>query len=112
MNSHQPVFLSPLCFHDLTNRFCRKPFALITICVALRGVPSVPLCSNSVPSVLRFFPLLSPLVRCFQQLAGSFSLFALFSHTRAFVFSGLQPLLQKHRGMGVSVVEGAAVGAR
>src|SRR5882762_3110154 len=33
------VILSPLCFHGLTNCFSRKPFILITICVAPRGVP-------------------------------------------------------------------------
>jgi hypothetical protein len=39
-------------------------------------------------------------VVCFQQPAASFFLFALFLHTRAFVFSGLQPLLPKHPGVG------------
>src|SRR5882762_7132220 len=36
--SHKPV-LSPLCFHGLTDCFCRKPFALINICVAPRVSP-------------------------------------------------------------------------
>src|ERR1700730_7608385 len=30
----QSTFLSPLCFHNLTNCFPRKSFVLITICVA------------------------------------------------------------------------------
>src|ERR1700732_31244 len=30
----QSPFLSPLCFHNLTNCFSRKPLVLITICVA------------------------------------------------------------------------------
>src|SRR5258708_2090386 len=49
-------------------------------------------------SVLRFFPQL--LALCFQQLAASFFLFALFLPTQLFVFNRLQTLFQKHRGWG------------
>jgi len=63
-------------------------------------------CYGCVPSiirtqrpVLRFF-----LLRLFvlNNLRTLFSLFGLSSHTRTFVFSGLQTLLQKHRGYGGS----------
>jgi len=41
--------LSPLCFHGLTNCFSRKPFVLITLCVAPRVChPSVPPASFQV----------------------------------------------------------------
>ncbi len=60
-----------------------------------RGVPSAALFSFR-PRCSRGCDPLSLL--CFQQLAASFSLFALFLHTRAFVFRDLQPLLPKHRG--------------
>ncbi len=43
------LFLSPLCFHGLTNCFSRNPFILITICVAPRGVGSA-LLSQLSPS--------------------------------------------------------------
>src|SRR5882762_9672018 len=48
------AFLSPLCFHGLTNCFSRKPFILITICVAPRvwGPRSSPNSVYSVPSVV------------------------------------------------------------
>jgi hypothetical protein len=36
----QSAYLSPLCFHGLTNCFSRKPFVLITICVAPGCAPS------------------------------------------------------------------------
>jgi hypothetical protein len=76
------------------------------------GVSLGGLCASaSVPSVLGFFRSFFRSRVCFQQLAASFSLFALFSHTPAFVFSGLQPLSQKHRGMGVSEDGGVMVGA-
>jgi hypothetical protein len=80
-------------FQALTNPFFRKPF-LFTSIQNPRGVtPPRPLgaLSRSFCSIL-----------CFQQLAASFFLFAFFLHTCAFVFSGLQPLLQKHRGYGGS----------
>jgi hypothetical protein len=51
------------------------------------------------------------LAEYFQQLTASFSLLAFFSHTSAFVFSGLQPLLSKQGGWAWSartvVSEGA-----
>src|SRR6266404_1006539 len=37
------LFLSPLCFHGLTNCFSRNPFILITICVAPRCGVRAPL---------------------------------------------------------------------
>src|SRR5712672_3740558 len=51
--SHKPV-LSPLCFHGLTDCFCRKPFALINICVAPRVSPPTvhSLSSRKKPSAL------------------------------------------------------------
>src|SRR6267154_2700628 len=48
------LFLSPLCFHGLTNCFSLKSFLLITICVAPRvwGPRSSPNSVYSVPSVV------------------------------------------------------------
>src|SRR5882762_6517256 len=54
--------LSPLCFHGLTNCFSRKPFVLITLCVAPRGVPPLHAPSfisdqwRSIPAHLRSLP--------------------------------------------------------
>src|SRR6266436_5379592 len=100
----QSAGLSPLCFHGLTNCFSRKPFDLITICVAPGGVPSY-----SVISVLRppcplrcAFSCSCAVVR-FQQLADSFALLALFFELVPFIFRHLHPFLKKTGGwVGVS----------
>src|SRR6267154_3612669 len=67
----QSADLSPLCFHGLTNCFSRKPFVLITICVAPGCTPLVPSdagclgCSWGKPSV-------SILLRTLLRSCGSF----------------------------------------
>jgi hypothetical protein len=48
--AHYPP-LPAFCFHDLTNCFFRKPFALINICVALwyfpQRIPSIPILGST-----------------------------------------------------------------
>jgi hypothetical protein len=98
--------LPPLCFHTLTSCFSCKTFISSMICVApcvfpLLGVIRARLrrpAPNSVCCVLRFSRF--SFVPCFQQFADSFSLLHSFSDTRAFIFSELQTLLQKHPGYG------------
>src|SRR6267378_3318115 len=89
-NSSPASVLSPLCFHGLTNCFSRKPFVFRKICVATPGVPYVFAIQSSV----------TPGFNVFQQLADSFALFALFLHTRAFVFSRLTDSFAKYPGGG------------
>jgi hypothetical protein len=86
-----------LCFHNLMNCFSRNPFIFTTIRIARACHPLWPRCSGLSALCVALF---SGAV-CFQQLAASFFLFALFLHTRAFVFNSLQPLFQNTRGMGI-----------
>jgi len=48
------LFLSPLCFHGLTTCFSRKPFILITICVAPPGVGSALLSPSFSTALINF----------------------------------------------------------
>src|SRR5258707_795992 len=97
--------LQPQQFHAITHSFAQRRAAIPpilnsfhTLSVATGVVPLLPPCSGLRSSVLRFFPQL--LALCFQQLAASFFLFALFLPTQLFVFNRLQTLFQKHRGWG------------
>ena len=82
----QSAFLPPLCFHNLTNPFSRKPFSLITIRIA-RGVPlphfpgcapclGVSVANSIFSTACRLFFSLGPPFRaralCFQRLTASF----------------------------------------
>jgi hypothetical protein len=91
-------FLPPLCFQLLQIPFPAS--LLVSHPCKTPGCTLHPsrLCRASAPSGALSRSFCSSL--CFQQLAASFSLFALFLHTPTFVFRGLQPLLQKHRGYG------------
>src|SRR5713101_225162 len=82
LTTHHPqptLFLSPLCFHILTNCFSRNPFILITIRIAPRcGVQASNLSPNSVPPrrcrdlVGVANPLLSGICRLFSASLRSF----------------------------------------
>src|SRR5712664_603843 len=88
----QSAFFSPLCFHNLTNCFSRKPFVLITIQIA-RGVPL------QIPVSLHKSHHPNSQAASFQQLAASFSLLAPFFELVSFVFRDLQPLFE-NTGVG------------
>jgi hypothetical protein len=62
------------------------------------GVPLWPLCSDLSASALPFLRDLYGL--CFQRLAASLALLALFFGLAPFVFSNFQPLFAKYRGVG------------
>ena len=85
------LFLSPPCFHTLTNCFSRKSFALTTIRIARRG-------GGYFRSALHEPGNHESQVTHFLQLAASLSLFALFFRRAPFIFNRLQPLLPKCRG--------------
>jgi hypothetical protein len=66
-----------------------------------RGVPLWPLCSDLRALCVALSP--ASLVQCFQQLAASLALLALFFELPFFVFSNFQTLFAKHRGWGISL---------
>src|SRR5258707_14206835 len=89
----QSALLPPLCFHNLTNPFSRKPFGF----TSMQNPGGGPL--SRFPAVLCVsVPLPAPALsgwqtQCFQQLAGSFSLLAPFFGLVSFVLIDLQTLL-------------------
>src|SRR5260370_6906060 len=91
----QGAFPPPLCFHNLTNPFSRKPFGF----TSMQNPGGGPL--SRFPAVLCVsVPLPAPALsgwqtQCFQQLAASFSLLALFFELVSFVFRDFQTLLAK-----------------
>jgi hypothetical protein len=83
-------FLRPFRFIDLQIPFPATPFFLHA-CKTLGGVT---LCApNSVPFCVELL--------CFEQIAHSLSLFALFFSLPRFVFNHLRALFAKHPGGGV-----------
>jgi hypothetical protein len=98
----QVTLLPALCFHSVTNRFSRK-LKFTSIRIAPGCHPPAFLFNDfclpvSVPAPAPTQSACQGL--CSQQLAASCSLLPLFFALLPFVFSGLQPLFPKYRGVG------------
>jgi hypothetical protein len=104
---HLPVFFPPLCFHNLTNPFSRKPF----VCRSIQnpgGVGYVCTYWNvAVESAIFVLAITDHNSRAFSSLQPLCFSWALFCELPSFVFNRLQPLLQKRGGgWGCSVFWG------
>src|SRR6266446_4469506 len=107
LTTHHPqptLFLSPLCFHILTNCFFPQPLYLDNDphCPPGVGVQASNLSPNSVPPRRCLpRPCRGGKSIVFMHLLPLSRLFALFSALPPFVFNRLQPLFAKYRGWGI-----------